>query len=136
MNHENKDAKLFFLRLKLELANDVSKDVESAKNYLKEEGLNVEKTVAEGLQRINQIQMRVNASKTSKEMDDIEKSKQEAIEWVDRLLAEKNISMSELLEKEEVVMSFRNLEHLSEDDKRSLLIKHFMLKINEGKNKK
>jgi hypothetical protein len=136
MKPENKDAKLSFLRLKLELANDVSKDIESAKNYLKEEGLNVEKTIADGLQRIKQIQMRVNASKTSKEMDDIEKSKQEAIEWVDRLLAEKNISMSELLEKEEVVMSFRNLEHLSEDDKRSLLIKHFMLKINEGKNKK
>jgi len=136
MKPENKDAKLSLLRLKLELANDVSKDIESAKNYLKEEGLNVEKTIADGLQRIKQIQMRVNASKTSKEMDDIEKSKQEAIEWVDRLLAEKNISMSELLEKEEVVMSFRNLEHLSEDDKRSLLIKHFMLKINEGKNKK
>jgi hypothetical protein len=136
MNHENKDAKLFFLRLKLEFANDVSKDLESAKNYLEEEGLNVEKTVADGLQRIKQIQMRVNANKTSKEMDGIEKTKQEAIEWVDRLLAEKKISMSELIEREEVVMSFRNLENLSEDDKKNLLIKHFMLKINEGKNKK
>jgi len=136
MNHENKDAKLSFLRLKLELANDVSKDIESAKNYLKEEGLNVEKTIADGVQRIKQIQMKVNAEKTSREMEDAQDSREEAVEWVDRLLAEKNISLSALIEQEEVVMSFRNLENLSEEDKRNLLIKHFMLKINEGKNKK
>lgn len=135
MNDEKKNAKIFFLRLKLEVANDVSKDVESAKSYLEEEGLNVEKTVADGLQRIKQIQMKINGDKTSKEMDEVENIRKEAIDWVDKLLAE-NISLSALIEQEEVTMSFRKLENLTEEDKKNLLIKHFMLKFKDSRNKK
>ena len=80
------------------------------------------------------MQLFVEAAKTQKEMQAAESVKAEATAWVDKLLAGVDFSLPELVKKEELSMSFRNVNSLSQDDIRNILIKHFSLKFMKGQN--
>lgn len=112
--------------------NSVSK--ESAKAYLESEGINTEKLVSDGLKRIKQMQMLVNAKKTETEMQSADLVKEKATAWVEELLANMDFSLSDLVQKEDLAMSFRNIESLSKEDIRNILIKHFTLKFMKDPN--
>ena len=65
-----------------------------------------------------------------------EEAKQKASEWVDDLLSKIDFSLPELVREEELTMSFRNIEQLSKEDIKKILVKHFTLKFLEEQAKR
>lgn len=134
MSKKTNQSKSDFVNLFLSTAENDSSSKETAKAFLASEGVNTEKLVSEGLKRIKKMQMLADASRTENEMKAAESVKAEATAWVDNLLANINFSLPELVQKEELSMSFRNVENLSQDDIRNILIRHFTLKFMNQQN--
>lgn len=119
----------------MQAADNESSDKGMAREFLASEGVNVDRMVSDGLKRIRQMQMIAEAKKTEQEMLASEKIKAQATQWVDELLSKVDFSLPELVRKEELTVSFRNVEHLSEEDIRVILIRHFTLKfLNQQKD--
>ena len=129
MSNKANQSKSDFVNLFLSTTENDSRSKEAAKEFLASEGVNTDKLVSEGLKRIKKMQMLADASRTEQEMKVAESVKGEATAWVDNLLANINFSLTELVQKEELSMSFRNVESLSKDDIRNILIRHFTLKF-------
>lgn len=136
MSKKINQSKSDFVNLFLSTAENDSKSKEAAKAFLESEGVNTEKLISEGLKKIKKMQMLADAKKTESEMEAAESVKSAAIEWVDQLLGDINFSLPELVQREELSMSFRNVESLSKDDIRNILIRHFTLKFMNQKNNK
>lgn len=134
MSNKANQSKSDFVNLFLSTAENDSSSKEAAKEFLASEGVNTDKLVSEGLKRIKKMQMLADASRTEQEMQAAESVKAEATAWVDNLLANINFSLMELVQKEELSMSFRNVENLSKDDIRNILIRHFILKLMSQQN--
>lgn len=134
MSKKTNQSKSDFVNLFLSTAENDSSSKEAAKAFLESEGVNTEKLVSEGLKRIKKMQMLRDAKRTETEMHAAESVKSAAIEWVDNLLGDMNFSLPELVQKEQLSMSFRNVENLSQDDIRNILIRHFTLKFMNQQN--
>lgn len=134
MSKKTNQTKSDFANLFLSTAENYSSSKEAAKAFLASEGVNTDKLISEGLKRVKKMQMLANASRTENEMQAAETVKEEATSWVDNLLASINFSLPELVQKEELSMSFRNVENLSQDDIRNILIRHFTLKFMNKRN--
>lgn len=134
MSKKINQSKSDFVNLFLSTAENDSSSKEAAKAFLESEGVNTEKLVSEGLKKIKKMQMLADAKRTENEMQAAESVKSAAIEWVDNLLSDMNFSLPELVQKEELSMSFRNVENLSQDDIRNILIRHFTLKFMNQQN--
>jgi len=134
MSKKTNQSKSDFVNLFLSTAENDSSSKEAAKSFLVSEGVNTEKLVSEGLKKIKKMQMLADAKRTENEMQDAESVKSAATEWVDKLLGSINFSLPELVQKEELSMSFRNVENLSKDDIRNILIRHFILKLMNQQN--
>jgi len=115
-------------------AENQSSSKDAAKSYLESQGLDTGKLLKGGLQRIRQMQMMANAKRTQQEQAAAEAVKQQAEVWVDQLLGDMNFSLPELIKEEQLSMSFRNVESLSKEDIRNLLIKHYTLKFMNKQN--
>ena len=129
MSRKKNQSKSDFVNLFLRTAEHDSSDKEKAKEFLASEGVNVDRMINDGLKRIRQMQMMIQAQVTEDEMLAAEKMKQQATEWVDNLLNNVGFSLTELVQKEELSMSFRSVENLSQEDIRNILIRHFTLKF-------
>lgn len=129
MSKKKNQPKCDFVNLIFNAAQHDSNSKDAAKDFLASEGVNTEKLVSDGLKRIKQMQMMANANRTEQEMQKAETVKAKATQWVDDLLGNINFSLQDLVKKEELSMSFRNVESLSQDDIRNILIKHFTLKF-------
>lgn len=134
MSKKENQTKSDFVNLFLSTAENDSSSKEAAKSFLASEGVNTDKLISEGLKRVKKMQLLANASRTENEMQAAETVKAEATAWVDNLLASINFSLPELVQKEELSMSFRNVENLSQDDIRNILIRHFTLKFMNKRN--
>jgi len=134
MNEKENPNKAAFVRLYLKGVENESSSKDIAKAYLESEGVNTNRLVVEGMQKIKKMQMLAEAAKTEKEMSSAESVKAAATAWVDQLLAGVDFSLPELVKKEELSMSFRNVDSLSQEDIRNILIKHFTLKFMKGQN--
>ncbi len=135
MSRKKSQSKSDFVNLFLQAADNESSDKGMAREFLASEGVNVDRMVSDGLKRIRQMQMIAEAKKTEQEMLASEKIKAQATQWVDELLSKVDFSLPELVRKEELTVSFRNVEHLSEEDIRVILIRHFTLKfLNQQKD--
>ena len=134
MSNKANQSKSDFVNLFLSTAENDSSSKEAAKEFLASEGVNTDKLVSEGLKRIKKMQMLADAIRTEQEMQAAESVKAEATAWVDNLLANINFSLPELVQKEELSMSFRNVENLSKNDIRNILIRHFILKFMSQQN--
>lgn len=134
MSKKTNQSKSDFVNLFLSTAENDSSSKEAAKAFLESEGVNTERLVSEGLKKIKKMRMLADAQRTENEMQAAESVKSAAIEWVDNLLANINFSLPELVRKEELSMSFRNVENLSRDDIRNILIRHFTLKFMNQQN--
>lgn len=134
MSNKANQSKSDFVNLFLSTAENDSSSKEAAKEFLVSEGVNTDKLVTEGLKRIKKMQMLADAGRTEQEMQAAESVKADATAWVDNLLANINFSLPELVQKEELSMSFRNVENLSKDDIRNILIRHFILKFMSKQN--
>lgn len=109
-----------------------SSSKETARAYLQSEEINVDKLVADGLKRIKLMQMLANAKRTEEEQLAADAVKEKATAWVDSLLDSMDFSLPKLVQQENLSMSFRNMENLSKEDIRNILIKHFTLKFMNG----
>lgn len=134
MSKKTNQSKSDFVNLFLSTAENDSSSKEAAKAFLASEGVNTERLVSEGLKRIKKMQMLADANRTEEEMQAAENVKSQATAWVDNLLASVNFSLPELVQKEELSLSFRNVENLSKDDIRNILIRHFTLKFMNQQN--
>jgi len=114
----------------------VSSDKEKAKEFLSAEGLDVDSIISDGMKRLKRLKMQIEAEKTKEEMLSSEEAKRKASEWVDDLLGKIDFSLPELVREEELTMSFRNIEKLSQDDIKKILVKHFTLKFLEEQAKR
>ncbi len=133
MSKKTNQGKADFVKLFLSSAENDSQDVNAAKEFLISEGLNPERIISEGLKKIKQMQLLAAAQKTEDEMEASESIKAKATKWVDDLLNGINFSWTDIVRQEEISMNFRNMESLSKEDMRSILIRHFTLKfMNEN----
>lgn len=129
MSNKPINNKTDFIKLVMSTIEHDSSDKEKAKEYLSTQGVNVDRVVSEGLKRIKKMQLQIEAEKTKLEMVAAEGVKQRATEWVDDLLSKIDFSLPELVKQEELTMSFRNVESLSKEDIKNILVKHFTLKF-------
>lgn len=138
MSNNSKYNKTDFIRLTIATAEHVSSDKETAKEYLSSEGLDVDSVINEGMKRLKRLKMQIEADRTKSEMMNADEAKQKASAWVEELLSKIDFSLPELIKEEELTMSFRNVEKLSKEDIKNILIKHFTLKFlaEETKNSK
>lgn len=131
MSDNKKYGKTEFIRFIMSSAEHSSSNKEISKEYLSSQGVDVNKMVSEGIKRIKRVQMRIEADKTRKEMIQTNTAKQKAAEWVEALLANTNFSLTSLIREEELSFSFRNMETLSQEDVKNILVKHFTLKFSK-----
>lgn len=134
MSTQNRGNKNDIANLHLITADYNSRDREASQEYLASNGINIGRLTTEGLKRIKRMQLYATAKKTEQEMEASEAIKSEAIAWVDQLLNKVDFSLTELVQKEELSMSFRNVENLSKGDIRNILIRHFTLKFMNQQN--
>ena len=106
-----------------------SADQDIAKMFLSSEGLDVDRIISDGMKRIKKMEMEIAAEKTEQEMNAANSVKEEAILWVDGLLKSIDFSFPKIVQQEDLSVSFRNVENLSQEDIRNILIKHFTLKF-------
>ena len=131
-NQSKSEIALFFLRM----AEDESRDGQSAREFLASEGVNVDRMLSDGMQKIKRALLEAEAKKTESDMRSSASAVERATKWVDDLLSNVDFSFADFVKKEELVVSFRNLESLSDADKRAILIRYFTLKFsNEKKDK-
>lgn len=135
MSNNLKYNKTDFIRFVMSDIEHSSSDKEKSKEYLSSQGVNVDAIVTDGIKRIRKLQMKIQAEKTQIEMISAEREKSRAIEWVESLLNNINFSLPVLVKEENLSMSFRNIESLSREDIKNILIKHFTLKFLEEQKK-
>jgi hypothetical protein len=126
-----------FIYLHLAIAENSSYSGQVAKEYLESENIDTQKLLSDGIKRIRKLQLLLNAKRTEEEMLISASVKAEAIKWVEKLLNNVDFSLQDIVREEELTVSFRNMENLSQEDIRAILIRHFTLKLlNQKKNDK
>lgn len=136
MSNNSKYNKADFIRFIMATVEHESSDKEKAREFLSAQGVDIDSMLSNGMKRLKRLQLQVEAEKTKVEMRLAETAKQRASEWVDGLLSKIDFSLTELVREEELTMSFRNVETLSKDDIRKILVKHFTLKFLEQQTKR
>lgn len=136
MGNNSKYNKADFIKFVISTIEHETSDKEKAKEFLSSQGVNIESMLSDSMKRLKRLQLQIAAEKTKAEMLSAEQAKQKASEWVDNLLSKINFSLQDLVKEEELTMSFRNVEQLSKDDIRNILVKHFTLKFLEEQAKK
>ncbi|MDR3714757.1 MAG: hypothetical protein P4L51_18230 [Puia sp.] len=132
MSRKNPQAKKDFIKVFLNQANDNSRDEQAAREFLQSEGYDVERAKKEGINRIRQMKLDIEAAKTEQEMEAAAPLRLKATEWVNTLLSNATFDLRKLVEEEELTMSFSHMEHLTTEELKNLLIKHFTLKFMKG----
>lgn len=128
------NSKTEFIRFVISVVENNSSDEEKSREYLSSQGLNADAMISETQKRIKRLKMELNAQRTSLEMESANNLKQEAETMVSELLSKKDFSFSKLVKEDELMVSFRNIESLSKEDIRDILVKHYTLKLLASKS--
>jgi len=136
MSNNSKYNKSDFIKFIMTTVEHESSDKEKAKEFLSAQGVDIDLMLSDSMKRLKRLQLQIAADKTKAEMLSAEEAKQKASEWVDDLLSRIDFSLPELVREEELTMSFRNIEKLSQDDIKKILVKHFTLKFLEEQAKR
>jgi len=112
-------------------AQDTSNDFTSAKEFLTQEGVNVDRLISDGLKRIKKMQLQVEAEKNRSAMLSLDKYVDRAKEMARQLLQSPTFSFLDYLKGEQVVASFSNLQKLTDEEKLSIIEKHITLKLQK-----
>jgi phage shock protein A len=136
MGNNSKYNKADFIKFIISTVEHEISDKEKAKEFLSSQGVDIDSMLSDSMKRLKRLQLQIAAEKTKAEMLLAEQAKQKASEWVDDLLSKIDFSLQDLVKEEELTMSFRNIEQLSKDDIRKILVKHFTLKFLEEQAKK
>lgn len=136
MINNSKYSKADFIRFVMSAVEHESSDKEKAKEYLSAQGVDIDSMLSDSMKRLKRLQLQIAAEKTKAEMLSAEEVKQKASDWVDDLLSKIDFSLQDLVKEEQLTMSFRNVEQLSKDDIKKILVKHFTLKFLEEQAKR
>lgn len=136
MSNNSKGNKAEFIRLFIASIESDSHTKEDAKAYLVSKGLKPDEMVSEGIKRIKKMQLQIEANRTKEEMLSSDSMKEKALEWVNNILDKIDFSLTELVKNENLSMSFRNVESLSKEDIKNILVKHFTLKFIDEEKKR
>jgi hypothetical protein len=111
-----------------------SQDLNDAKDYLNAKEINIEDYTFNMLNKIKQFKYKIEALKTEEKMRAIsDVPKQKATEWVEKIMNDKSFSLKELIRNEQIVVNFRNIEDMENQDIKEFLILHYTLKF-EGED--
>ena len=136
MSNNSKYSKADFIRFVMSAVEHESSNKEKAKEYLSAQGVDIDSMLSDSMKRLKRLRLQIAAEKTKAEMLSAEEVKQKASDWVDDLLSKIDFSLQDLVKEEELTMSFRNVEQLSKDDIKKILVKHFTLKFLEEQAKR
>ncbi len=127
-------SKTEFIRLAMSVIEHNSSDEEKSREYLSSQGLNADVIVSETQKKIKKLQMELNAQKISLEMDSANDFEKEAEALVNELMGVEGYSFAKVVKEEELMVNFRNVETLSREDEKNILVKHYTLKLLALKN--
>lgn len=130
MSGKKQSAQQCLLNLMVESAESVSMTKESAVNYLREEGVNVESFLSEGLKRIKQMQLKSKALNTKNEWTALEDVMHKAKTYVKQLMGQAEFSFAAFVMQERIPLHNRKIESFSTDDIENTLIDYFALKMS------
>jgi hypothetical protein len=105
-----------------------SEGPEQARKFLESEGVKVDQMLEDGLKRIKKIQFQLKAEETKKGMRAFDEVRINVIQWVESLISQPGFSFINCVQQENIVVNFRSVESMSEEDKKEILVKHFTLK--------
>lgn len=134
MKDNIKKDKASVIALILNTVENDSHSKQAAREYLSSENLGVDNILSEGLKRIKQMQMMIDAEMTESEMKGADLYRKQAEDWVNKLINGIDFSIKDVIEREQLSVSFRNVESLSIEDVKNILIKHFTLKFMNKNN--
>jgi hypothetical protein len=129
MNKKNEEDKKSFVQLFLSHAQEDSGGKDAAEEFLRSEGINVERLKSEGLYLIKKKQLELQAKKTELEMAGMGDAGRQAEEWVEKLLRSATFSFTDFVREESVVVAFSHIEKLTAGDIRAILVQHYTLKF-------
>src|SRR5258707_413096 len=133
MNKKNKEDKKSFVQLFLSHAQEDSGGKDAAEEFLRSEGVNVERLKSEGLSFIKKKQLEIQARQTELEMGGMDVAARQAEEWVDKLLGNATFSFTDFVRDEGVVVAFSHITELTPEDIRAILVEHYTLKLMQPK---
>lgn len=136
MSNDLNYSKADFIKFVMATVEQEASDKEKAKEFLSSHGVDIDLMLNNNMKRLKRLQLQIAAEKTKTEMLSAEEVKIKASEWVDDLLNNIDFSLQDLVKREELTMSFRNIEQLSPEDIKKILVKHFTLKFLEEQAKK
>lgn len=110
---------------------DTINDFANAKEFLIQEGVNVDRLIAEGVKRIKKMQLQFEAEKNRTVMLSLDKYVDQAKEMAQQLLTSATFSFLDYINGEQVVASFSNLQKLTEEEKQSIIVNHIALKLQK-----
>ncbi len=107
---------------------EISSD-EGADQYLREEGIDIDKLVDEGLRKIRQIRMNIAAEKTQQ---DYVVMKSNTMEWAKaeakRMMADVSFNFQAFVKQHKINVAYRNFDELTKEEIQEFLERHLMLK--------
>lgn len=133
--NRNNNLKGFFLFWK-EHSDAVSKDNETAKEYLKEQGKNPDAFANDLLKKIKKKQLEHNAEKSDIQFQSLSTIKDKAVQKAKELLAIPGFSLLAFMKQEQFAIQNRNFENLSEDEIQNILEDYLFLKMQQDKSEK
>lgn len=110
---------------------------EESESFLREEGLDPDQLVNEGIRKAKLVQMQLAAQKTERKYQELKSSLLDrAKQEVDRLLADVSFNLETFIKNENLNLAFKNFERLTPSEIKEFLERHFLLKFeNELKEK-
>ncbi len=133
--NRNNNLKGFFLFWK-EHSDAISKDNETAKEYLKEQGKNPDAFANDLLKKIKKKQLEHNAVKSDLQFQSLKGLKDKAIQKAKELLAIPGFSLLDFMKQEKFATQNRNFENLSEDEILNIVEDYLFLKMQQDKSEK
>jgi hypothetical protein len=128
--NRNKNLKGFLLFWK-EHSDAVSKDNETAKEYLKEQGKDPDAFANDLLKKIKKKQLEINAATTDSEFHSLKNLRDKAIQKAKELLATPGFSFLDFMKREQFALQNRNLEDLDENEIQNILGDYLFLKMQQ-----
>jgi len=123
-------------KLFAEYLNEISSD-QGSEEFLKEEGIDTNQLLNEGLRKIKQIQMNIASEKTEHEYQTMKSSLyQKAKDQVEKLLADASFSLQSFIKEESINVAYRNFEDMTKEEIREFLERHYLLKFDKENDKK
>tara|TARA_A100000171_G_scaffold35638_3_gene34221 strand:+ start:17144 stop:17557 length:414 start_codon:yes stop_codon:yes gene_type:complete len=113
----------------------VSHSEETAKQFMKQEGLNYDEIKAEGIKRLKRLRLQLNAEKKLASDNALNHLLEKAKSLVNDLMSDTRFSFRNFLSENDLVLHNRNIESFTKEDIRNTLEKYYYLKLVEDNKK-